>query len=90
MLFAVTYTKPFGHDVKSNKHGTFRNNKQLLNWTMVRYGAIATNKKTGEMKKIRWLVFAVQNCQLLIMQPFFGPRSLFQANLTKKINFFVC
>ena len=31
MLFEVTYTKPFGHDVKSNKHGTFRNNKQLLN-----------------------------------------------------------
>lgn len=87
MLFEVIYTKPFGHDVKSNKYGTFRNNKQLLNWTMVRYGAIATNKRTGEMKKVRWQVFAAQNCQLLIVQPFFWPEITVSGKLSKKIDF---
>ena len=89
MLFEVTYTKPSGRDVKRNKHGTFRNNKQLLNWTMVRYGTIATNKKTGEMEKIRWLVFAAQKLSFIDHATvFFGLRSLFQANLSKKIILF--
>ena len=92
MLFEVTYTKPSGRDVKRNKHGTFRNNKQLLNWTMVRYGTIATNKKTGEMEKIRWLVFAAQKLSFIDHATvfFFGLRLLFQANLVRKSFFFVC